>query len=55
MRLGSKRFGPADSSVVASIEQITDLSQIESLVDRLLEVNSWKELLALSRAGNGQD
>ncbi len=54
IRLGCKRFGPADSSTIASIEQVTDLSQIERFVDRLLEVNSWKELLALPGEGNGQ-
>ena len=55
MRLGCKRFGPADSSTSTSIEQITDLSRIEHFIDRLHEVNSWNELLALPGEGNGQD
>ncbi len=53
MKLGRKRFGPADSSTTAVIEQIADLSRIEQLHERLLEVNSWNELLALP--GDGQD
>ena len=39
----------------SSIDQITDLSRIEHFIDRLLEVNSWNELLALPEEGNGQD
>ena len=39
MRLGCKRFGPADSSTKSSIEQITDLSQIENFHERLLAVS----------------
>ena len=54
MRLGCKRFGPADSSTSTSIEQITDLSRIEHFIDRLQEVNSWKELLASAWRGQRQ-
>jgi predicted transposase YdaD len=52
MKLGLKRFGTAEPSVSTTIDQITDLNRIEDLIDRLHEVNSWKELLALP--GNGQ-
>jgi len=54
MKFGCKRLGPADSSVSTSIDQITDLSRIEHLIDRLYEVNSWNELLAPPGEGNGQ-
>ena len=40
-------LGPADSNTCTFIEQITDLSGIEKLHERLHEVNNWKELLAL--------
>ena len=53
MRLGCKRFGPADSSTRTAIEQITDLSQIENLHERMLEVSSWNELLALHDDSHG--
>jgi predicted transposase YdaD len=55
MRLGCKRFGPIDSSARIAIEQITDLSQIENFHERLLEVNSWNELLASPGEVNGKD
>jgi predicted transposase YdaD len=45
MQLGGKRFGPPDASVQAALESITDLKQLERLTERLLEVESWQELL----------
>jgi predicted transposase YdaD len=55
MRLGSKRFGPADSSTRNAIEQITDLRRIDQFIDRLHEVKSWNELLAPPEEDNGND
>jgi predicted transposase YdaD len=44
-KLGTRRFGSPDLSVLATIEAITDLERIESLSERLLDVSSWEELL----------
>jgi predicted transposase YdaD len=52
-KLGSKRFGPSESSVSTKIDQITDLSRIEQFFDRLLDVNSWEELLTQPEDGKG--
>ena len=38
LRLGAKRFGPADEAVQAKLNAITDL-------ERLLEASSWQDLL----------
>lgn len=46
MKLGTKRFGPPDSVVLARIEAMTDLERIEVLIERVLDVASWEELLA---------
>jgi predicted transposase YdaD len=45
-KLGTRRFGVPDPSVVVAIEAITDLERIELLLERLLEASSWEELLA---------
>jgi hypothetical protein len=45
-KLGTRRFGPPDHSVLAAIEAITDLERFEFLLERLLEVSTWEELLA---------
>jgi hypothetical protein len=45
LRLGTKRFGEPDAIVRAALEA-ADLPRLEVLVDRLLEVESWQELLA---------
>jgi predicted transposase YdaD len=55
LKVGRKQFGAASPSVVTSIEQITDLSRIEQLHERLHEVKSWDELLASRGKGNGND
>ena len=46
MRLGAKRFGPANAETVTTIESITAVEQIEQLLEKLLEAESWDELLA---------
>jgi predicted transposase YdaD len=45
-KLGTRQFGAPDHSVLMAIEAITDLDRIELLLERLLEVSSWEELLA---------
>jgi predicted transposase YdaD len=48
LRLGRKRFGAPTPATVAKIDAFTDLETIEALLDRLLEVSSWDELMAQS-------
>ncbi len=45
LRLGSKRFGEPAAAIRDALEAIQDLEQLEQLADRLLEVESWQELL----------
>ena len=46
LRLGRKRFGEPDAATLAILEAITSLERLEQLAERLLEVESWAELLA---------
>lgn len=46
LRLGSKRFGAASVSVVQAIAATDSVEQLEQLAERLLEVETWEELLA---------
>jgi hypothetical protein len=46
LRQGSKRFGPAAPAVEAAIEGLSELARLEQLTERLLDVESWEELLA---------
>ena len=48
LRQGGKRFGAADPATAAAVEAIADLERLERLSERLLEVNSWPELLTAS-------
>lgn len=43
--LGSKRFGEADAQTQAALTKITSQQQLEQLAARVLEVESWHELL----------
>ncbi len=45
LRMGGKRFGPPDAATNAALEAITSTEMFERLIDRLLEVESWAELL----------
>jgi hypothetical protein len=46
LRLGEKRFGPPSEAVAVAINQGTDLERSERMLDRILLVASWQELLA---------
>lgn len=48
LRLGRKRFGPEDAGTVAALEAILDVERLQDLGDRLLDANSWQDLLATS-------
>jgi hypothetical protein len=45
LRQGKKRFGEPDTVVVQAIHAITSLERLEQLSERILEVESWAELL----------
>ena len=44
-RLGTRRFGPPTSEIETALEDANQ-ERLEVLVDRLLEAESWEELLA---------
>lgn len=48
LRQGGKKFGPAPADVEATVKGIDDLGRLNDLIDRVLEVNSWSELMAES-------
>ncbi len=45
LRLGRQRFGPATEDVRSAIETLADVDRLNRLIDRLLVVESWDELL----------
>ena len=45
LRIGSKRLGIPDAQTKAKLEAITSVEDLEQLADRLLEAESWQELL----------
>ncbi len=45
LRLGSHRFGQPDVPTLESIQAITSVERLEQLMDRLLQAESWAELL----------
>jgi len=44
--LGRKKFGQPDEGVRMTIDAIDDVDQLNSLLDRILDVSTWDELLA---------
>jgi predicted transposase YdaD len=46
LRLGLKKFGPPDEQISGRIAEITELDRLHALLDRILDVSSWDELLA---------
>jgi hypothetical protein len=45
LRLGRKKFGEPDPQVSTTIDAIDDVDQLNSLMDRILDVSSWDDLL----------
>ena len=45
-RQGTKRFGPPDSSVVASIESIADQERLKRMAEAIFTAKDWKDFLA---------
>ena len=48
LRQGRKKFGASDSSIESTIRSITELDRLHYLSERLLDVSSWTELMAMS-------
>jgi predicted transposase YdaD len=48
-RLGEKRFGPADEATTAALNAIDDVRKLDKIIDRILDVDSWQELLQPTR------
>ena len=46
LRIGRKRLGKVSAKTKAAIEAITDIDRFEEMVDGLLDVSTWQELLA---------
>ncbi len=46
LRLGTKRLGEPNDEVVTAVDAIAGLEMLEAIVDRLLGVESWQDLLA---------
>ncbi|MGP0062379.1 MAG: hypothetical protein ACLQGP_02090 [Isosphaeraceae bacterium] len=46
LRLGRRKFGPPGADVEAQIAAMGDLVRLRSLLDRVLDVSNWDELLA---------
>ena len=44
-RHGTKKFGPPDEQAQAQIAAMADTDRLDELVDRVLDVASWDELL----------
>jgi hypothetical protein len=47
LRMGRKAFGAPDEAVTTTLDGITDLERLEFLIERIGEVKSWGELLAV--------
>jgi predicted transposase YdaD len=47
IRLGTKKFGPPETAILAAIEAIGDVDRLEALSERILdsEVQDWNNLL----------
>ncbi len=45
LRQGRRRFGPPSETVEATITALTDLNRLKALLDRILDVSTWDELL----------
>ena len=45
LRLGQKRFGAAPAEAVQRIEAMTNVGQLEALIDRVLEAEGWNDLM----------
>jgi predicted transposase YdaD len=44
--MATKRLGPPDAATSSALETVTELGQLERLLERLPDVSTWQELLA---------
>jgi hypothetical protein len=49
LKLGRKRFGAPNNQIKTALKSMVDIAEIDRLWDKLLDANSWKELLELAR------
>lgn len=52
LRIYTRRFGPPPSDILAQIQAMADVEQIEELGERGLDVSNWQELLSLRSNSN---
>jgi hypothetical protein len=45
LRVGQKRFGPAQETVQNDIKGIQEIPRLERMTEKLLVASSWRELL----------
>jgi predicted transposase YdaD len=45
---GRQQFGEPSAKVVAKLQALSDVAQLEAMALRLLQVNSWEELLRVN-------
>ena len=45
LRVGRKKFGPPTLTQESAINEIFDLARLEALCEKLLDVNTWDDLL----------
>ncbi len=50
----SKRFGASPPEALAAIEAIDTAASLQALADRLLEVESWQELLGREKVSRSR-
>lgn len=55
LRQGTRRFGEADEQTKERLEAITSRETLEELLDRLLEVESWDELMARQQEDGSEE
>jgi predicted transposase YdaD len=46
LRQGRKKFGPPGQEIEAEINALNNLERLHELVDRILDVSTWDDLLA---------
>ena len=47
LKMGGKKFGPADADTEVAVNAIDDLDRLDRLAVALLDVTTWTELLAV--------
>ena len=45
LRVGAKRLGEPSPEIRAALAAVTSAERLESLLDRVMEVENWEELL----------